>query len=405
MTGKTDKYKWDFQPRFRKSAFGWKSQPAITRIKQAVAEIKKVARKNPDLGAEGAVLFFEKVSAAIEKVDGSSGSIGNAVNRAIQELVPIISDAHVDDTTRSDWLERLWTAHQNDEIPYIESLGDYWGDLCATAEIATVWADKTIDTVSACWSSTRNGAYFHGTSACLSSLLKAGRYEELLTLLESDRHKMWHYQQFGVRALAKMGKVSAAIDFAHSCDNRYGGFEHPARTCEEILLAAGRIDEAYRQYAISANQGNSYIATYRAIAKKYPTIKPKDILTDLIGAHPGDEGKWFATAKELKFFDLALELAHTGPCDPRTLARAARDHVDSNPEFSMKVGMAALNWLFKGYGYDVTSADVWAAYEPALQAACKLGQEADFLARISKAVEHGLTENNWVAEYLARRIH
>ena len=37
-------HKWAFKERFRRHAFGWKSQPAITRIKQAVAEIKEVAK-------------------------------------------------------------------------------------------------------------------------------------------------------------------------------------------------------------------------------------------------------------------------------------------------------------------------------------------------------------------------
>ena len=45
----------------RRSAFGWRSQAAITRIKEAVAEIKKVAKKDPVLATEGAVLFLEKI--------------------------------------------------------------------------------------------------------------------------------------------------------------------------------------------------------------------------------------------------------------------------------------------------------------------------------------------------------
>lgn len=49
-------HKWEFKARFRRQAFGWKSQPAITRLKQAVAEIKKVAKKEPILGTEGASL-------------------------------------------------------------------------------------------------------------------------------------------------------------------------------------------------------------------------------------------------------------------------------------------------------------------------------------------------------------
>lgn len=51
-------HKWEFKARFRRHAFGWKSQPAITRIKQAVAEIKKVAKKDPVLAAEGAIAFL-----------------------------------------------------------------------------------------------------------------------------------------------------------------------------------------------------------------------------------------------------------------------------------------------------------------------------------------------------------
>ncbi|MBV8136250.1 MAG: hypothetical protein JO121_11565 [Deltaproteobacteria bacterium] len=65
----------------------------MQRVKQAVAEIRKVARTNPMLGAEGAVLFLEQVSPALEHVDGSSGAIGSAVNGAIAELVPIIATA------------------------------------------------------------------------------------------------------------------------------------------------------------------------------------------------------------------------------------------------------------------------------------------------------------------------
>ena len=67
------KHKWTFRARFRRNAFGWRSQPAIKRIKEAVSEIKKEARKDPVLGGEGAVLFLEKVAPALEHVDSSSG--------------------------------------------------------------------------------------------------------------------------------------------------------------------------------------------------------------------------------------------------------------------------------------------------------------------------------------------
>jgi len=105
------KHKWAFQARFRSRAFGWRSQPAIKRVKEAVSEIKKVARKDPILAAEGAVLFLERVSPAIERVDSSSGSMGTAVNNAIGALVPIIVQAPADDSTRDRWIDRLWQAY------------------------------------------------------------------------------------------------------------------------------------------------------------------------------------------------------------------------------------------------------------------------------------------------------
>ena len=144
-------FKWTFRARFRRHAFGWRSQPAITRIKEAVAEIKKAARKDPLLGGEGAVLLFEKISPAIEQVDSSSGAIGTAVNNAIAALVPIIANAPADDKLRDDWLKRLWQAVEADDIPYIEMLPEYWGELCVTPERASYWADQFIDTVRMAW--------------------------------------------------------------------------------------------------------------------------------------------------------------------------------------------------------------------------------------------------------------
>ena len=126
------KHTWIFPARFRARAFGWKSQPAITRVKEAVSEIKKVARKDPILGAEGAVLFLQRVSAALEHVDSSSGAIGTAVHNAVHALVPILSEAPADDATRDGWLARLWQAYLDDQVPYIEVLAEFWGDLCVT---------------------------------------------------------------------------------------------------------------------------------------------------------------------------------------------------------------------------------------------------------------------------------
>ena len=117
-------------------------------------------------------------------------------------------------------------------------------------------------------------------------------------------------------------------------------------------------EEAYQRYGLSAAVGNSYIARFRAVAKRYPEKDKSQILADLIATTPGEEGKWFATAKEIRLFDLALELANRSPCDPKTLTRAARDYLESEPAFALGSAMAALRWLSEGWGYEVTSADV-----------------------------------------------
>lgn len=62
-----------------------------------------------------------------------------------------------------------------------------------------------------------------------------------------------------------------------------------ARECEAILLASGQPEEAYRQYGLIANQAPAYVAWVRAVATKYPHMKPSDILDDLVAQTPGDE--------------------------------------------------------------------------------------------------------------------
>ena len=192
-------HKWNFAPRFRSNAFGWRPQPAITRVKEAVAEIKKTARKDPVLAAEGAVLLLEKVSPALAQVDGSSGAIGSTVNNAIDVLVAVIAAAPADDSVRDKWLDRLWQAVEKDDIPYIELLPEYWGELCATPERASKWADLFVEGLLMAWekkASSGHFVYFKGTSACFSSLLKAGRHEDIISLLERSPYKWWHYRRW-----------------------------------------------------------------------------------------------------------------------------------------------------------------------------------------------------------------
>jgi len=363
-------HKWQFAPRFRRHAFGWRSDTPIQRIKEALSEIKQVARKEPLLAAEGAVTLLEKLSPALAQVDSSSGALGSAVNKAIDTLVPLIVKADVEPKLRQRWLNRLWQALQDDEIPYLDLLGDYWGELCVTPELASHWANEFMPVVESIWSLAAPGhGYFKGTSACLASLYAAGRFDELLALIDRAPFKWWHNRRWGVKALAAMGKKAEAIRYAE--DSR--GLNDPgwqiAEACEAVLLSSGLAEEAYRRYAIAANQGTTNLATFRAITKKYPHVPPEQVLQDLIAGTPGAEGKWFAAAKEAGMFELAAELAHTCPTDPRTLTRAARDFATEQPQFALNAALSALRWIARGHGYEITGADILDAAH-ALQQAC-----------------------------------
>lgn len=364
------KHSWTFAPRFRAGAFGWRSEPAITRIKEAVSEIKAVAKKDPILGAEGAILFLQKLSPALQNIDGSSGSIGTAANRAIEALVPIIAKAHVDISLRRKWLEKLYQAHADDQVPYIETLADYWGPLCATPEIAAEWADRLAGTVETVFRRSKEEfAFFHGAPMALSALLASGQHERLLALIDLYPRKFWSYRKWGVQALVSLGRKAEAIRYAEDCRGLNEPSQLIAQTCEEILLSSGMADEAYERYAYEANQAGTYLATFRAICKKYPGKSPASILMDLVERTPGQEGKWFAAAKDVKLYDVALDLARKSPVDHRTLMRAVEDFSQTQPLFAMYCGVLALYWICDGHAYDATALEVRSIYDGILKAA------------------------------------
>lgn len=399
-------HKWQFNSRFRRHAFGWRSDTPIQRIKDALAEIKAVARKDPVLAAEGAVTLLEKLSPALEQVDSSSGAMGSAVNRAIDTLVPIIAKAEVDQRVRQRWLERLWEAVEDDGMSYIETLGDFWGELCVTPETASAWADKFLPLVEHVWSpQTAGHGFFKGTSACMASMYAAGRHEQLLTLLERAPFKWWHDRRWGVKALAAMGKRAEAVRYAEQSRGLNDPGWQIAEACEAILLSSGMTEDAYRRYAIEANQGTTNLATFRAIAKKYPNTPPEQILRDLVASTPGAEGKWFAAAKDAGLFNVAIELATTSPTDPRTLARAARDFAQSQPEFAVAAGLASLRWISLGHGYDITGVDVLDAYSAVMKAASSAGADArQIKARIRELLASTPTGNQLMKSVLAHHL-
>ncbi|MFZ4580274.1 MAG: hypothetical protein ACOYOB_17970 [Myxococcota bacterium] len=395
-------YAWEFKPRFRRNAFGWKSQPAAVRVRQAVSEIKKVARRDAMLGAEGAVLFLERVAPALEQIDGSSGAMGTAVRHAIDDLVPLIAAAPADATTRHAWLDRLLRALDDDGRPWIESLADHWGELCASPDIASVWGDRLLggELGQAVLADGASGGLKY-TTAGLGALDRAGRHAEVVDLAESSPH--WWVRRWAVKSLAALGRTDDAVALAEASRGPWTSDGEVDEACEVALLRAGRVEVAYALYGLGANRGGTHLATFRALTRKYPHKAPHEILADLVRASPGDEGRWFTAAKEIGLYDAALAVARASACDPRTLTRAARDHAADRPDFALEAGCLALDGLVHGMGYEVTGADVWAAWSATMAAAEQLGQVDATKDRLRQVVEGG---DAWgfAAQILARRL-
>ena len=358
---KTPSHPWSFRQRLRTRAFGWRgSKLAIERLKEALGEIKTVARTDPETAAEGAVLLMERLWPALQAVDSSSGALGNATNKTVHELIDILLAAPAEGARLERRLDRLWTAIEEDGVDFLSEVRDRWGELCRTPERASRAADDFLPALRLSWSQEHRG-YYRGTTSCLSCLLAAGRHQELLDLIETAPFLWWHYRRYGVRALAAQGRIDDAIHYAEQSLGLNDGPSDMARTCETILLAAGRGEDAYRRFAYTANRAGSHLATFRAIKKKYPDKAPRTILDDLIAQTPGEEGKWFATAKDLSLLDLALDLARRSPVDIGTLLRAARDHLDREPTFALETATTALGWMAAGHFYELKARDVWQA--------------------------------------------
>lgn len=158
-----------------------------------------------------------------------------------------------------------------------------------------------------------------------------------------------------------------------------------AELCEGALPDSHTPQKLRIQYAVV-----TYLATFKATVKKVPGQPRETILCDLVASQPGQEGKWFAAAKDAGLFELAIELANRSPSDPRTLIRAARDFAVERPEFALAAGMTGLRGIANGWGYDITGIDVLDAYAAVLTAAGAAGVDetvvkADVRALIARA--------------------
>jgi hypothetical protein len=382
--------KWQFKTKFRANAYGWRaSSLAVGRLKEAAAEIKSVAKSDPVGAGDGVVSLMERIWPAFQGIDTSSGALGAAVFRTVNELIPILTVESADHATRSKWLERLFEAVQNDGVEYLAPLEDRWGEIAQYSDLIDEYADRMIGMVRRAWAEHQTFQHVIGTSICLSCLLEGGRYDELQELLATRRMKFWSWHRFGAEALVRQGLWEAAIAFAEAARSVTNpGFSDTSidQFCEKLLVEHGRSDEAYRRYGLRAAGGATNLSVYRSLVRTYAERDHRRMLLDLIETR-GDKGKWFAAAKDSGFFDIAVECAATHGADPSTLVRAARDFCGKEPKFTATVALLALSSLVAGGGYDPSVSEVDDAVKHLLSASRQIGSVEWALRELGKLAE------------------
>jgi len=399
------KHKWTFKSRFRRETYSWNATAlASKRMREAVSEIKKVAKKDSAQAGEGVIELFSRIYPAVMHIDGSSGALGTAVNKTIETLIPIIIKADWDMNTRGKWLEKLYQAVCDDGWDLLSVATEEWGKICVYPGLAHLWADRFYPEIKTAWT---NKTHDYGTGTadiCMSCLLETERYDELHKLISARHHSFWPYDKFWAEALVRRGKIDEAIEYAESIsphDIHISETYEIASFCEQVLIDHDRSDEAYEKYGLTVPFYGVYNNIFRGICKKYPKKDKRDILLDLI-EKTVNKSKWFAAAKTIGELDLALECTQSGDCDPGTLLRATRDFSEKNPGFALKVGIEAMMvYLTANFHDPIQPEDIKGVYVILMTEAVKSDGEQWVQTELSKRV---LKNSNRVKKNLNETI-
>ncbi len=83
---------------------------------------------------------------------------------------------------------------------------------------------------------------------------------------------------------------------------------------------------------------------------------------------------------------------------------AAKDYQDSNPTFALCAAIASLHWLSQGWGYEIDSSDVYAAYSLALEAGQKIGKLEMVKNDVAHIIEQDRSPGMFVKQVLGHYV-
>jgi hypothetical protein len=206
----------------------------------------------------------------------------------------------------------------------------------------------------------------------------AGRHDELLALLDDRKTRLWLEKKLAAEALLGQGREAGALAHASALldgEQQPRGGHEIAGFCEAILVRQSKADEAYRRFGLPSAAGNTWLAIWRDLVRRYPDRDARALLEDLIALH-GRKGKWFAAAKTAGYLDIALDCAADREAAPATLIRAARDFEIKDPAFASQVALHAVAHLRAGVGYEPSTQDIDAAVDHLMAASRRIGRTA-----------------------------
>lgn len=360
-----------------------------TQVKLALSELKQAARKEPALAFVGCLSLMERLGPAGTEFD-------DVLANMLSWLPQVMKRAKPNAELLLEWQNRLYAAFTNNP-ERLAAVGLNWGKFCSTKPSASSWADRIRKDLTAGWIPT------HLVRPYLASLLVAERYTEILSTLDELPHQRWEDRLLGVAGLAASGETEQALEYA----KRFADLTDRtqlAACCEQLLIAAGRKEEAYTRYALVASEAPTYVAWFRAIRKKYPERPSTEILQALIAHTPGNDGKWFAAAKDAKLYTEAIALVQRSPADVRTLLRAARSYAESEPNFAMEAGLAALHWMLDAPHFEISNTEVWSAYNATRVASTAAGCRDEAYQRMREMFSTERARDRHVTRVLSREL-
>ena len=179
---------WQLKAKLRARAYGWRgSKLAISRLKEAVSEIRSVAKSDPVAAGDGVVSLMERIWPAFQDIDTSSGALGTAVARTVNDLIPILVDAPADHATGSKWLDRLFEAVQNDGVEYLGPVEGRWGEIARYPDLINKYADRLIGILRRAWADERRQNPPRARARPLASFGKG--QNGIVTLMNDRRDK------------------------------------------------------------------------------------------------------------------------------------------------------------------------------------------------------------------------